>query len=258
MLQAGVTIKGTRKVSRWLEAKKAESEKAMNTALRVEGFRLKNLMQREIRAGAPGGRPFAPLTYIARRARSDKRPGRSPLEALSKGVRYEVSPRPPYNAVAVGFVGPMTWSDADLALGYVGRRANQYSPGLSRNPALNPLGRGITRSNISSKRWRALAEQQQKGFTRTITDKQREWLARRGASLLGWRRSLAGDTSYTGTYGRNLEAVEGNSPFFLRKSTTRFVSPPRPIIAPFWAAHAAQARRNIERNFVQKMKGQRI
>jgi hypothetical protein len=152
----------------------------------------------------------------------------------------------------------MTWTDADLALGYIGSRSNQYSPALTRNTSLNPLGRGIGRSNISSKKWRWLAEQQQAGFTRTITVTQRRWLARRGASLLGWRRSLGGNTAYTGTYGRNREAASGNSPFFLKKGTTTFVTPPRPIIAPFWQAHQAAARRNIAMNFKRKMAGQRI
>ena len=255
MQEAGVTIKGVDKTLRWLEKNRAEAEKNMNIALRVEGFRLRNLMQREIKAGAPGGRRFDPLTDISKRMDFQKSPRRNPLADLAKGVRYHVNPRPPYQ-VAVGFVGPMTWSDADRGLGFVGRRVNQYSPPLARVAALNPIGWGMGRSQISSKKWRRLAESHQKGFTRTITETQRRYIAHQGARLLGWERTLGGKTSYKNKYTDNLEATAGNTPFFLKKSTKTFTTPARPIIAPFWQAHQQSIRRNIASNFKRKMAGQ--
>jgi hypothetical protein len=34
--------------------------------------------------------------------------------------------------------------------------------------------------------------------------------------------------------------------------------PARPIISPFWTAHDEEARRNIAKNFLRKLKGERI
>jgi hypothetical protein len=219
MPQMGVTIKGVEKTLKWLEEKRADADKAMNTALRVEGFRLKNLMQKEIRSGAPGGRRFAPLSHIAKRGSG--RRNRAPLEALAKAVRYQVNTSMGLK-VQVGFVQPASGS------------------------------------YLLSKSWLRMAREHQAGFTRTITDAQRSWIIRRGASLLGWRRSLGGDTSYTGAYGGNLEASAGSTPFFLKKSTRTLTTPPREIISPFWQAHQAGTRRNIEQNWKRKMAGQRI
>ncbi|HCY86664.1 MAG TPA: hypothetical protein DHV36_16145 [Desulfobacteraceae bacterium] len=235
------SIKGVKAVDRYLVKEEARAQKARNTALRVEGYRLKNLLQKEIRQGAPGGRQFTPLSWIARRIW--RRPNRKPLDQLSKGVRYDVNPREPY-AVAVGFVGPMTWSEADLGLGYVGRRVNQYSPDLLRDESLNPLRRGISRSNISSKKWRRLADMHQEGFTHEISPRKRWWIINRGAGLI--KRS---------SFGREDIA---DTPFFLRKNTRRFTTPARKIIGPFWQAHEMPARRNIKRNFKAKLAGRRI
>lgn len=219
-MQAGVTIKGIKRTKRWLEAKKSEAEKAMNTALKVEGFRLRNEMQKEIRAGAPGGRRFDPLSHISRGLfRSRPRPDR-PLAALARAVRYAVTRKKPYT-VNVGFIQPTS--------GYFG----------------------------ISKRWINLARLHQEGFTRNITPAMRLMIVRSGARKAGWK-NIGGDTSYTGSYAGNLEAMAGNSPFFLRKETTQFRTPARPIIAPFWQAHQASVRRNIQTNFRRKMAGQRI
>lgn len=114
MQEAGATIKGVKKTLKWLEKNRAEAEKNMNIALRVEGFRLRKLMQREIKAGSPGGRRFAPLTDISKRMDYQKSPRRNPLKALAQGVRYHVNPRPPYQ-VAVGFVGPSSKKWRSLA-----------------------------------------------------------------------------------------------------------------------------------------------
>jgi len=238
---ASITIKGDKKVFEYLDKANENAQKAYNTALRVEGSRLKNLLQKEIREGAPGGIRFLPLSYLSRY--HWKRPNRNPLESLAKGVRYDVNPRPPY-AVAVGFVGPMTWSDADLGLGYEGVRVNHYSPQKVRNASLNPLGRGITRSNISSKRWRNLALMHQKGFSREISARQRWWFIRRGSDLI----------KHSGVDREDIT----QTPFFLKKTTKTFRTPARPIITPFWQAHQTAARANIRKNFKRKMAGERI
>ena len=37
--------------------------------------------------------------------------------------------------------------------------------------------------------------------------------------------------------------------FFLRLSTRRLETPPRPLIAPFWAAERSKSEKRIRRNF---------
>lgn len=219
-MQVGMTVKGAKKTARWLEGKRSEAEKAMNTALKVEGFRLRNELQKEIRAGAPGGRRFDPLTHISRGLfRSRPRPDR-PLAALARAVRYAVTNREPYT-VNVGFIQPGS--------GYFG----------------------------ISKRWIRLARLHQEGFTRTITPAMRLMIVRSGARKAGWK-NIGGEASYTGSYAGNMEAMAGNSPFFLKKDTKTFHTPPRPIIAPFWQSQQRKIRKNVEKNFNKKMRGERI
>ncbi len=203
-------LKGLDKTSSWLKKERQASEKAMKTGVKVEGFRLKNLMQKEIRQGAPGGKRFAPLSYIARRMQRRvhgeggvgvrQSPNRKPLVRMALAVRYAVLAHP--FAVKVGFVS-------------YGGSVNQVSS-----------------------TWRKLAARVQKGFSRNISPGLRRMIVRRGEEL--------------GT------ADGGATPFFLRKNTHRFDTPARPIVSPFWQAHARAARNNINRNFRAKLAGKRI
>ncbi len=240
--QTGATIKGGSLVSKRL--KKADSfvNKCMNDALRGEGFELRKALKKDIKQGRAGGQIFSPLSAIAKRlARYVQGPGysgirqrqnRKALDRLAEGVRYDVNRKPPF-AVAVGWVGPQTWMEADLNLGIIGRGKNRHFSDSSLS--INPLGRGISRGNITSKRWRQLASMHQDGFTRRITREQRRYLARRGAGL---------------------GIAEGeDTPFFLRKTTKFFKTPARPIINPFWRAHKAAAFRGIDKKFKTKLKG---
>jgi len=194
----GAIFNGVDRFSATLKKEQARQSKAMNAAIRVEGFRLKNLLQAEIRKGEPGGQRMTPLSYIARRYASDRRANRAPLERMALGVRYHVVSERPY-ALAVGWVGPVEWT---------------------------------------SKRWRRLAQLHQEGFTRTITGRQRRWLARRGGEL------------------GKIEG--GDTPFFLRKTTRTFNTPARPMMHPFWQAYREQSIRNIHRNFKRKAAGKTL
>lgn len=141
-----VTMTGAKKTTRWLEKKRSEAVKAENTALKVEGFRLRTQLQKEIRAGAPGGKQFAPLTYISRGLhRSRMRPDK-PLASMATAVRYAVTSQKPYT-VKAGFIQPGS--------GYHG----------------------------ISKRWIALAEMHQRGFDRTVTERMRKMFVQWGARL---------------------------------------------------------------------------
>ena len=221
------TVKNVDRFIARLKKARRETELNMNTAIRIEGFRLKNQLQKEIRAGAPGGQRFAPLTYIARRLNKQiqimggktqrQNPNRVPINRLAIGVRYHVFNQNPF-ALAVGWVGPETGFDARMAK--------------------DSFGRGISAGSVVSKSWRRLAKLQQEGFTRHISSKQRKFIIRRGQEL--------------GTVDG------GNTPFFLRPSTKVFKTPPRPIINPFWAAHEKEAWHNIQNNFRTKQAGLKV
>lgn len=143
----GAVFRGVDDTARWLKKEHARSEKSMETAIKVEGFRLRRRLKTEIRKGAPGGRQLEPLSYIARRAHRSAQgggrisPNRKPLSRLALGVRYDVQTRPAF-AFKVGWVGPKV-----------------------------------------SKSWKRLAKMHQEGFTRDITRAQREFMARRGGNL---------------------------------------------------------------------------
>lgn len=150
---ASMTLKGGKKVTDWLDQQSEAAQKANQTAVKIEGYRLMRLMRSEIKKGAPGGKAFAGLTYIARRMSRKVRgagtfvrqsPNRKPLVRTATAVRYAVTKKP--FSMSVGFV--------------------------------NPAG-----GNQISTTWRRLAKIQQAGFTRQVTKKQRVAMARRGGEL---------------------------------------------------------------------------
>ena len=194
-----MSIKGAKSAQAKIQRYKVSSEKAMNTAMKVEAFKLRNLLRRDLLRGNPGGADLAPLSHIARNIWRNK--NRKPLAKLRPGVRYRVSKQKPYT-IEVGFVQP---------------------------------GAG---SHKISNSWRRLADWHQKGFTRTITPRQRWWIVYRGAQL-----------------GK---VDGGDTPFFLRKTPRTLTTPARPIIDPFWRANQAKAQANIKKNFKAKLSGKRI
>ncbi len=153
---ASLSLKGAKSVGRFLEQERDKSQKAHKTAMRVEAFRLRREMKSDIKKGAPGGRAFVPLSYIARRmmrkvhgeggAGVRQSPNRKPLSRLHTAVRYSVASVTPF-VMKVGFVGH---------------------------------GGGM---NQISSTWRRIAEQQQIGFTRLISRQQRRAIVGRGDEL---------------------------------------------------------------------------
>jgi len=112
-------LKGTKKIRKDLEKEAARDEKALNIALKVEGFSLMKQMRLEIHRGAPGGRPFVPISRIAARTMASRLWGSSeitkfgavgttaaakkrPLRRLGNMVRYSLR-RGRQFSVAVGF-----------------------------------------------------------------------------------------------------------------------------------------------------------
>ncbi|HUT43524.1 MAG TPA: hypothetical protein VMW95_04230 [Desulfobacterales bacterium] len=98
-----IKTKGFESLYKTLKTESKRQEKALNTAVKVEGFRLMRLLKKEIQSGAPGGRKFSPLTYMARARGGRLRPNK-PLRRLAIAVRYQVQNNP--FEMKIGWIGP--------------------------------------------------------------------------------------------------------------------------------------------------------
>ena len=104
-----VTLRGVTKLQKDLKAERTRAKKALSTAVKVEGYRLRKVMKAEIRKGAPGGRPFKGLSMI-RRIMWGPESGRlkvnRPLKRLAIAIRYYIKRQDPIE-MHVGFSGPL-------------------------------------------------------------------------------------------------------------------------------------------------------
>ncbi len=110
-MQISSKLNGLAHLQKQLKADRKNEIKALETAIRVEGFRLRKLLKQEIRAGDPGGRQFAPLSMIARRLNRTSKP----LRKLANSVKYQVNKTP--FSLALGWPGNAgkTWRRIALA-----------------------------------------------------------------------------------------------------------------------------------------------
>jgi len=100
-----VITKGFTGLERTLKTESRRQEKALNTAIKVEGFRLMRLLKKQIRDGTPGGKKFDPLTYLSRARGSKRLRPNKPLRRLALAVRYFVKDQSPFD-MRIGWVGP--------------------------------------------------------------------------------------------------------------------------------------------------------
>lgn len=194
-------IRFVRNGSDFRQAMGREREKIRKAAIdatKVEGYRLMRLMKDEIRAGAPGGQAFAPLSVL----RLGKGSGRKALSRLAIAPRYMALGQGETTKVMVGFL-----------------------------------------TIKSSKTWVNIAKKHQEGFE--VDADKLQW----GATTL--RKQFA-------RRGAKIKDESIRKYFFLRRSTEKLKTPPRDIVVPFWKAHNQEALRNIQANFIRKMKGERI
>lgn len=102
MIKFSPVIRGATDLTRRLKSEGRRQEKALETAIKVEGFRLRKTLARQIRQGDPGGAEFAPLSMIQRkRARRKK-----PLAPLAKAVRYHIERDRGGLVMHIGWTGP--------------------------------------------------------------------------------------------------------------------------------------------------------
>ena len=141
MLQA--TAKGFANLERALKTESIRQEKAMNTSVKVEGFRLMRLLKKQVREGVTGGRKFHPLTFLSRSwgGTSKRLRPNKPLRRLAIAVRYFVKDQHPFD-MRIGWTGPKT-----------------------------------------SKSWKRIAAKQQQGFTARMSQSRREYFMGMGARM---------------------------------------------------------------------------
>ena len=222
MLKA--TIQGLKNLERLGNAVKSEEksvDKALNSGIKVEGYRLTRLLIREIRAGAPGGRPLKPLTNLAKYKASKgvfKNTGRKPFTRL-------------FGTRRAGDAGSQGLSRGTLPVRYDSREDHQ---GFHLH-----FGFVDTKKEPLSDSWKQLMTMHQKGFQSKASPRMKQWIAKTGGAI--WE-----------------DSPRRARPFFLRRTTNVFRTPARPIIDPFWKAHQSEAWLNIRDNFRKKMRGERI
>jgi hypothetical protein len=103
MLPIQIAITGLSSLEKTLGAKIKAERKALNTAVKVEGFRLRKEMASDIRKGSPGGQPFAPRTYLSKAYSG--RPNQKALARLAVSTRYFIPEHDPIT-MHIGWTGP--------------------------------------------------------------------------------------------------------------------------------------------------------
>jgi hypothetical protein len=149
MLPVQITIAGLKALEKTLGAKIKAERKALNVAIRKEGYELRKQLISEIRHGAPGGKPFKPRSYWSKAWRGSIRQpalyslavyekhGRRTMPGMDLSpIRYHIPEKDPIY-MQIGWVGPKV-----------------------------------------SKSWKYLAKIHQEGFTAPISDKRRDYLAK--------------------------------------------------------------------------------
>jgi hypothetical protein len=228
-----VTIKNPNHVKQALRQEKQRGIDAAKSSIFQESVRLKGLLRKEIKAGAPGGRVMLPLGPMAAATKKGAS-ARKPLVRLAYMMRFTV------------FKKVSTWY---ARLGYVPKRGGNYFPKGSK---------------IS---WGKILEHQAAGFALSVTPRMRKkFVSMAMGSLGGWKgggrsggktwvykKQRKGSWQKSGRSGAKMYVEKAKSPFFVRRSSTLKI-PARPIIEPFWSAHKSQAMQNLRKNFRDAMK----
>lgn len=101
-----VKVKGLRELQKSLGAQGKKQKKALETAIKVEGFKQLRQLRDDLKKGRPGGRPYTdPLSKIARRTKTGRmKKNQIPLYKLARLLRYNVSYTGGKLNMAFGFV----------------------------------------------------------------------------------------------------------------------------------------------------------
>lgn len=88
-----MTVRGISKLQKDLKVETKRQKKALDVALKVEGFRLLRQLRDDIRQGRPGGQAYAAeLSKIAGRTKTGRmRKNQMPLYRIARMLRYNAS-----------------------------------------------------------------------------------------------------------------------------------------------------------------------
>lgn len=158
-----VTVRGLSKLKKDLKAEKKRAEKAEYMAVRVEAFRLRKQMIKEIKAGSPGGRQFQGLSYISRRVHDLGNRRLRPDKPLAAKI----------------------WGDDRGSRGKsLADMVRVYMPEKNKPEAhIGFVGPSISES------WKRIAKKQQEGAVQTVSEEQRRLFAYFGGETS--KRSIA-------------------------------------------------------------------
>ncbi|WP_152971952.1 hypothetical protein [Desulfatitalea tepidiphila] len=108
MLKVEATVKGAERVARTISAEKQKARRSFEAAVRVEAFRQLKQLREDVRAGRPGGHPYAAflLSAIASRTKSGRPKKRQvPLYRVARLIRYDIKGAGTENPqISFGFV----------------------------------------------------------------------------------------------------------------------------------------------------------
>jgi hypothetical protein len=116
MIEITTQVTGITELRKAVGAYDADSKKALDTSIKVEGYRLLGVLRDQVRRGIPGGHPYsAVLSHIAMRTKSGRmRKNPFPLSRLAKLLRYNVDYSDGALSVSFGYIsrGPNNLSES--------------------------------------------------------------------------------------------------------------------------------------------------
>ncbi|MGB3212448.1 MAG: hypothetical protein WBB19_17240 [Desulforhopalus sp.] len=101
---ARLVARNLRELHRQLKRYDSRRRPIAETAVKVELFRLRRVLQGELRRGQVAGKAFTPLRVVSRGTRAS----RKPLARLAVAVRYSVKKEGDITHMSVGFDGPQS------------------------------------------------------------------------------------------------------------------------------------------------------
>ena len=101
-MKTDISVKGLARLCCALSVARQKEKKALQTAFKVEGHRLKKVLQEELKASKPGGKRLKSLSMISTHLKGKRN---TPFARLVGAIRYNES----YdgNTIKVGWTGPM-------------------------------------------------------------------------------------------------------------------------------------------------------
>ncbi len=124
-----IAVKGSGAVIRRVEREKRKKDKALQTAIKVESFRLQRVIRQGIRTASPGGQRLEAKTAIARR-RNGRFENKKPFRGMASSVRYDFDPLK--NEARIGWTNRSAARLLWLAERYQEGFETKVTPGMRR------------------------------------------------------------------------------------------------------------------------------